>query len=192
LNLEDERRRKYCRVSSKSRWNCQHNQRTGRIIRWKNSSLKGTNITSNEIWSQSSYRGRSIKSWKTHSEWTTQDFTAYEMRTWQEKPSKGETTFKVSKGTKKHEHVSNERNSDISDEEKENFNKKIKIGSNKHKGKLLFKCFNCGKIGHFVSKCPYPKEEDSDNEENYNHKYHKKDKASYKKIYKNFYCFYSK
>ena len=43
--------------------------------------------------------------------------TSYEMRTGQEKPSKGEIAFKVSKGTKNHEHVSNEISSYKFDEE---------------------------------------------------------------------------
>jgi hypothetical protein len=98
--------------------------------------------------------------------------TACEMRTGQEKPSKGETAFKVSKITKNHEHVSNESNSDISDEEA-NFIKKLKKGSGKYKVKLPLKCFNRGKIGHFDSKCPYPKEKDSDDEKSYNQKEHK-------------------
>lgn len=37
----------------------------------------------------------------------------------------------------------------------ENFVRKLKRGYGKYKGKFPFKCFNCGKIGHFASKCPY-------------------------------------
>jgi hypothetical protein len=83
--------------------------------------------------------------------------TAYEMRTGQEKPSKGETTFKASKEKKNQEHMSNEDQSDISDVEEANFIKKLQKGFGKYKGKLPFKCFNCGRIKHFANKCPYPK-----------------------------------
>ena len=105
------------------------------------------------------------------------------MRTGQEKHSKGETTFKVSKETKNHEHVSNERSSDKFDEEEVNFIKKLKKGFGEYKGKLPFKCFNFGKIGQFSSKCPCRKEKDSDDEEACNQKEHKKGKSQYiKKI----------
>ena len=35
----------------------------------------------------------------------------------------------------------------------------------KYKGKLPLKCFNYGRIGHFDSKCTYPKQDDSDERE---------------------------
>jgi hypothetical protein len=82
-------------------------------------------------------------------------FTAYEMRRGNDKSSTKETTFKASK-------VSQEKNtkddlSDISDEETTNFIKKLKKGAGKYKLKIPLICFNCGKIGQFANKCPYPK-----------------------------------
>jgi hypothetical protein len=46
--------------------------------------------------------------------------------------------------------------------------RKLKKGYGKYKGKLPFKCFNCGKVGHFLTKCPYAKDESSDDEEYHN------------------------
>ena len=41
---------------------------------------------------------------------------------------------------------------------------------------MPFKSFNCGKIGHFASKCPHKqKGETSDDEENYTLKKHNKE-----------------
>lgn len=41
-----------------------------------------------------------------------------------------------------------------SNEEEAKFVRKLKRGSGKYKGKLPFKCFNCGKVCHYASKCP--------------------------------------
>jgi hypothetical protein len=49
---------------------------------------------------------------------------------------------------------------------------------NKSKGKLSFKCFNCGKIGHFSHKCPY---ENTNEEEEFNFKKTNKRKIEKKK-----------
>jgi hypothetical protein len=76
--------------------------------------------------------------------------------------------------------------------EEENFIKKLHKGSGKYKGKLPFKCFNHGKVGHFVAKCPYPKY-DLEDEESKIKQYKKKEKPNYKKNnYKGKRNFYSK
>jgi hypothetical protein len=43
----------------------------------------------------------------------------------------------------------------------------LKKGSKKYKGKFPFKFFNCVKAGHFVAKCPYVKNESSDDDEDH-------------------------
>ena len=44
--------------------------------------------------------------------------------------------------------------------------RRLKKGSGKYKGKMPFKCFKCGKIGHFASKCPLKhKRQTSDDDE---------------------------
>jgi hypothetical protein len=96
-------------------------------------------------------------------------FTAYEMRTEQENPVMKEETFKASKKTKKKNKKKSKPScscSDDSDEDEEmaNFVRKLKKGTDKYKGMLPLKCFNCGGIGHFSSKCPH-KNKDSDEEE---------------------------
>ena len=84
-----------------------------------------------------------------------------------------EEAFKDSNGTKKKEYRSCESSTDNSDEEEKNFIRKLKKGSRKYKGKLHFKCFDCGRIGNFASKCSYPKGEDNDYEKDYNHREYK-------------------
>jgi hypothetical protein len=90
--------------------------------------------------------------------------TVYDMRTRKEIPTKGEMTFKAYKEIKKHDKVFNEDQSKISNEEITNFMKKLKKGTGRYKGKFSLICFNYGKIGHFASKCPYPKQEENENE----------------------------
>jgi hypothetical protein len=68
-----------------------------------------------------------------------------------------EESFKASKKTNK-KNTKNSKSycscSDDSeeDEEMENFIRKLKRGTEKYKGMIPLKCFNCGGIGHFSSK----------------------------------------
>ena len=101
-------------------------------------------------------------------------FTAYEMRTGQNGSSKKEAAFKA---------VSKIQSEDLDDGEAL-FIKKLDRGTGKYKGKLPFKCFNCGRIGHFSKKCPYKKQEDNDDEEPWFHKKYQKSKTMYKKNFK--------
>jgi hypothetical protein len=85
--------------------------------------------------------------------------TAYEMRIVKDKPTSREASFKEDK------------NEDSEpDEIEEKFVKRLKKGF-KYKGKLPFKCFNYGRIGHFENKCPHKgKDQTCDDEEKYKHK----------------------
>jgi hypothetical protein len=86
--------------------------------------------------------------------------TAYEMRISKDKSTTREASFKEDKNT----------DSELDDIEAK-FVRRLKKGSGKYQGKLPFKCFNCGKIGHFASKCPHKKkDQNSEGEEKYKSK----------------------
>ena len=95
---------------------------------------------------------------------------AYEMRTRQNGSSRKEADFKAS--------LKNE--SENPNDEEAFFINKHERGIVKYKGKLPLKCFNCGRIGHFASKCTYTKQDE--NEEKETSKFKKGKTGNKKKI----------
>ena len=80
------------------------------------------------------------------------NLTAYEMRLPQRKSNVREVAFKTEKKKEEKEDICS-----FSDEEEAKFVKKLDRGSGKYKGKLPFKCFNCGRVGHYAAKFPHKK-----------------------------------
>ena len=78
--------------------------------------------------------------------------TAYEMRRGGPSEVK-EVVFKAS--TKGKEVKKAEGSGYILEEDEANFVRKLQPGTRRFKGKLPFKCFDCGRIGHYVATCPY-------------------------------------
>eukprot|EP00253_Pinus_taeda_P010634 PITA_10634 len=75
--------------------------------------------------------------------------TAYEMR--KVGPSdRREAAFKASSKGDSYDsgHMSEE-------EEESNFVKNLQRGAGRFRGKLPFKCFSCGSVGHYAAKCPH-------------------------------------
>jgi hypothetical protein len=81
------------------------------------------------------------------------------MRIVKDKPTSREASFKE-----------DENEDSEPDEIEAKFVKRLKKGSGKYKGKLPFKCFNYGRIGHFANKCPHKrKDQTCDDEEKHKH-----------------------
>jgi hypothetical protein len=93
--------------------------------------------------------------------------TTYEIRINKDKSITREASFKADKNI----------DSDLDDSEAK-FVRRLKKGSRKYQGKLPFKCFKYGKIGHFSSKCPHQKkDQNSDDEKKYKFKKYSKKKS---------------
>jgi hypothetical protein len=82
--------------------------------------------------------------------------TTYEMRTNTKNghPNR-EEYFKYKKKTRNKEHGVDEKPGNESNEEEAYFVRSLKMGTDKYKGKLPFKCFNCGRIAHYAKKCHF-------------------------------------
>jgi hypothetical protein len=119
--------------------------------------------------------------------------TTYEMRMEQDNPVTKEVSFKESKKIKKKDKQN--PNSDCScnndlkeDEEMANFVRRIKKGTDKYKGMLPLKCFNCDGVGHFVNKCPYKKNKVNEEDDSKKKKQIQKGRRNKNKSFKKHLC----
>ena len=85
---------------------------------------------------------------------------AYEIRTKPENVSKKESTFTIM-GNPKSSKSECRNTTDLSDKEEANFMRRLKRIQCKYKGQLPFKCFKCGRIRHFDSKCTHEENRES-------------------------------
>ncbi|KAJ8622113.1 hypothetical protein MRB53_030642 [Persea americana] len=77
----------------------------------------------------------------------------YKMRIGKPKSSDKEAAFNATNKSKEVVKTDKDESDDLDDELTANFVRKLKKGQGKYKGKLSFKCFNCGDVGHFAAKC---------------------------------------
>lgn len=105
--------------------------------------------------------------------------TTYEMRIdTKEGKSTREASFKaIRKIRKKELRVEGTLEEDLNVEETD-FIEKLKMGTTKHKVKLPFKCFKCGRIGHYAKRCPFKENKSFHKKNNYSKEDNKSSKKS--------------
>lgn len=81
-------------------------------------------------------------------------------------------------------HQESDSSKEDSDEEEVNFMRKVNKGLGKEKGKFPFKCFNCGRIGNFSSKCSNKNKEKEEYEHKRNNHQYDSNKGKGKRNYK--------
>eukprot|EP00253_Pinus_taeda_P007936 PITA_07936 len=102
--------------------------------------------------------------------------TAFEMR----KGGPSDMREAAFKASAKGKEELNESGHISEDEEEANFVKKLQQGSGRFRGKLPFKCFACGRVGHYVAKCPHKDKYDKGKE---SAKWNRKQSVSKKSYY---------
>jgi hypothetical protein len=70
----------------------------------------------------------------------------------------------------------------------ENFVRNLQRGTDKCKVMVPLKCFNCGGIGHFDSKCPHKNNESDEEEGPKKKRKNQKDRRNKKKFFKKSLC----
>ncbi|KAH9313532.1 hypothetical protein KI387_022159 [Taxus chinensis] len=106
----------------------------------------------------------------------------YEMRVMESKPTKKEINFKAEKKRKDKKVKVDDDAHELGDEELFSMvARRLTVGTGKYKGKLPFKLFSCGKVGHFIDKFPHRHDKKgNDDHEKKNQKYDK-NKKEFKK-----------